>query len=308
MMMKNFTSYLILAVATLFFVACTKTENDSIPPKGVSGLSATPMNQAVQLTWVNPVDEDFDKTKIIVESNIVEIPKDYNSVLIENMENGKEYLFEISTCDVNGNYSESITIKCTPYKYVTSIIGREIESGTYDAVHPTFPVGIVVNGNQYKRTMQAGGTKYIWEGTWQKTNDTTYTYNYEYYTDDYRGIIHVANMVDKYNSAFCFDFKDTTFAVEEVYEKLEGPAGFITGKYMDYRKTTSDDEPSYNDTTHNFVTFTNDGVATYNNDGTIETSNWDNQDLLDGKYLFVNINSRIYLIDRKKKYVFAKQK
>jgi hypothetical protein len=309
-MKKDLIYYFVTLTISILFVCCQKVETNSIPPGPVSDLTAIPKNQAVWISWTNPVDVDFVKTKIVFDGNIIEIQKSENSALITELDNGKEYTFEISTADLSGNYSAVMTIKSTPDKYVTKLTGKETVDGTYLAVNSSFPRSIVIKGNQYKRTLQGGATKYIWEGTWQKENDTTYTFDYEYYTDDFRGIVHVADMLDKYNSAFCFDYADTTFYMEQAYEKIEGSMEFFPGLYKSYRKNFSEDEPSYSDTTYQYVSVTTEGLISFHTvsaDYTSnETANWTNQDLLDGNYLFVTINCRTYLIDRKKIFRFAK--
>jgi hypothetical protein len=297
--MKSKLRILAILIGTaVLFAACQEDKIDTTPPGNVSGLAATPKNQSVLISWTNPVDDDFASTKIVFEGETIEIGKEDESRLFEGLENGIEYTFEVSTVDLTGNSSEPVILKSTPDKYVTKVEGRNIEPGTYESVGGSFPVTIVINADDYKRTLTAGGADYIWEGFWAKENDTSYLFHYEYYTDDYRGITHVANITERKNAAFCYDYSDTTFYTQMVYEKIEGNEDFISGEYRLYSRAVSDD-PAYSDTTCYYASFTEAGIVTYSDsDNNIEIASWKNEDLLDGKFIFVLLNSKTYLIDR----------
>ena len=96
---------------------------DTIPPALVSSVSFVTGNNFVFLSWINPIDTDFEKVEIMF-SPIVENTSQtiyvlgeagkQSSVKIENLINDTEYVFSISSIDKNNNKSECVTVKATP--------------------------------------------------------------------------------------------------------------------------------------------------------------------------------------------------
>lgn len=296
--MKKFRA--LLVVLALITWSCEKeNEVDKTPPAVASGIAVSTMNSSVKITWTNPGDEDFAKIKIVYGNNTIEATKEETEKIITDLENGSEYTFSFITVDKLGNESEPVIIKAKPDKYVTKTNAIPVTSGTYSRIKPIFPVTITINNSQYKRIMEAGGTQFIWEGTWGIENDTTCKFNYIYHTIDIRGDKHVATMDEKNNIAISYVHADSTIYSETVFEKKEGSSDFLPGKYSYYLKTVSSDAPSYNKSTYNYVTISEDGKVTYSDsNGGTESSTWSNSDLLNGRFIFVKGNSKTYLIIR----------
>ena len=306
--MRNYLSLFLLGII-LVATSCSKDDDiDTIPPEKVTGITAEALNSAVLLKWINPTDEDFLLTKITYGETIVEVSAEKNEKRIENLINGTEYTFELYSVDREGNISEPITVAATPDKYVTIVQGNDIVNGTFDRLNSSFPIEIVFNNSSCVQTMEAGGTKYIWEGTWSFENDTTYKFDCEYYTDDFQGVTHVANIVKRRTPTFNYDYSDSTFYVEKAYLKIDGDEGLLQGTYKSYMKDISDDAPSYSDTTFFYANVSQDGNIEYSDsDGNTDSGDWDNQDLLDGNFLFVTYKDESYLVIREKSILYNKR-
>lgn len=291
-----------LSLMMFLILSCNKDDkddDDKTPPQTVSALSATSMNGAVEISWVNPTDEDFLSTKIQYGDVVVEIDKLKNELLVEGLVNGTKYTFNISTLDNDGNISESVAIQSTPDKYVTKVEGAAISSGTFNSIKSTFPVSVVINNYDYKRTMEAGSTQYIWEGAWSIENDTITKFDNNYHTVDFRGDKHVANIIERTNIALLYEYADSTIYVENVFEKTSGDENLLPGTYSYYIKSVSNDVPSYSDDTYYYATITDDGIISYSDsDNNDESSSWNNTDLLNGRFIFVTYKSKTYLIIR----------
>lgn len=305
--MKKYLSYILL-VLIFFATSCSNDDIDTTPPQQTSEITAEPLNSAVLLTWVNPSDEDFALTKITYGETSIEVIAGESEKTIENLTNGTEYTFELSTVDNEGNISEPVSIKATPNKYVTVIQGNDIEDGTFIRDLGPYSVTTVFSNTNCTQRTEAGGTEFIWEGTWSFENDTTYKFDCEYYTDDFRGITHVANIIKRKSPGFCYSYSDTTFFVEMAYRKVDGSKSFLQGSYRYYKRDNSTDVSSYSDTTIYYVEISEDGTINYSDsDGNSSSSIWDNQDLLNGEYLFATYKNETYLIIREESILYNKQ-
>lgn len=306
--MRNYLGLFLLGII-LVATSCSKDEDlDTIPPEQVTGITAEALNSAVLLKWINPTDEDFSLTKITYGETTIEVSAENNEKRIENLINGTEYTFELYTVDKEGNISEPITVDATPDKYVTIIQGNDIENGTYDRLDASFPIEVVFNNTNCIQTMEAGGTKFIWAGTWSYENDTTYKFDCEYYTDDFRGITHVANLIKRKTPVFTYEYSDTTFFVEKAYLKIDGEDGLLQGTYKSYIKDISEDVTSYSDTTYFYANISQEGTIEYSDsDGNSDSGVWTNQDLLNGNFLFISYKEETYLIIREKSILYNKQ-
>ncbi len=314
-MKLNLRTLIVLAGLALLVAACekdndeTKVVPDTTAPQVVSALKATAQNQKVLLEWGNPSDADFCKTVIVGNGKTIEVTKERTSAAVDGLTNGMEYSFEVYTIDNSGNKSSSVFATAKPDGYVTVLEGREFESGVYCQKGDPFSVEIKIDGSSYLRTLtNKQNEQFIWKGTVSKSNDTTYTFTYEYYTVSRMGTRHVANIENKINAMLCYSIADSSFYAEQVYEKIEGDARFIAGKYRSYAKSVSVDVPSYSDTTYTYLEFKADGSFSCVDSNYSDSDSWTNNDLIANNYLFVKLNGKTYLIDRKHCRVFGKKK
>lgn len=292
----------ILYITMMFFVifSCSEEENIAdLTPQNVTNILIQPMNTRVKLTWTNPEDKNFLKTKITYNDKIIEIDNTKESVLIDQLENGLEYTFYVYTEGVNGISSETVEVKATPDEYVTRIESSPISSGSYERLNTTIPISVTINNDQYKRELTAGGDQYIWEGTMNFENDTTYKFDFKYYRIGSLGQVHIADIIQRKNAAFNFELADSTFYIENAFEKIKGKEDFLPGTYRSYIKDVSSDEPSYSDTTYFYIEINEDGNVNYTTSGGYSHSfSWTNEELVQDKYLFISANNRIYLVKR----------
>lgn len=308
-------SFFILSLMTISMFSCDEDNStdetldiiDTTAPELVTELTATPLNTAVKLNWVIPTDDDFALTRIQFGENIIDVDETVNELLVEGLENNTEYTFSVSTIDDSENSSDAIEISATPDKYVTTIEGQDISSGSFKTIDATFPVTIEIDGSEYTRSFTAGTNQFFWEGTWRIENDTTYQFDYEYYSIISGQTNHVADLIDTKNMALTYDYSDSTFYIENIFEKIDGPDGFLQGNYKRYIKTVSSDDTSYNDTTYYYVEILEDGTITYeDSEETTETS-WGNEDLINDNFLFISYNDKTYLVDRNRNTLYYKE-
>jgi len=307
----NFTKLFRFALLAIILLQACKSEEakDTTPPLRVSDLIAEPVNQAVVLRWTN-TGENVKHFEITYGDQLLTLGTDKDFVRIDNLVNGQEYTFAMVVVGKNDVKSDPMTVIATPDKYVTQVEGKDFLSGTYRNTSYSLLTEVTITGNNYKKTLTAGNNKFIWEGTLNKQNDTTYRFVVEYSMISNMGTTHVANIVEDHNSVMCFSSLkgDSIYYVQTAYEKIEGDPKFLPGKYKRYIKSYSDDWLPGNDTTYYYIDIDANGnisrYDTFNLDVSNET--WTNDDLLNGNYFFVTLNSRIYIIDKKNTQLSAK--
>lgn len=93
-------------------------EDDFIPPADVTNLKAQAYSNAVELSWVNPDDSNLDNI-IVMQDGVVaeEVGAERSAVIIDGLENGKEYIFTVKTKSKTGVMSEGVQISATPVKH-----------------------------------------------------------------------------------------------------------------------------------------------------------------------------------------------
>lgn len=114
---------------------------DIVPPGIITEFTASPGDGTVALAWVNPVDDDFEKVKIMYK--IDSPPTDVNdgesayegkgtNKELKDLENDKEHYFRAFTFDVNGNINSdnSMQVTATPKeKPKVQFYGVRIDKG-----------------------------------------------------------------------------------------------------------------------------------------------------------------------------------
>lgn len=92
-----------------FFTQCEDSEGGFSP---VKYLAETAHHEAVKLTWMNPLDDNFSYVKIVEGSNIDSTTS--QEIIIDSLENDRTYTFKVTAYDVNNNASSSESITSTP--------------------------------------------------------------------------------------------------------------------------------------------------------------------------------------------------
>ncbi len=88
---------------------------DNTPPAEVTNLQATVGDRVIELTWVDPTDEDLDKIEVsgdLVYKVILD--KGVQQVTFNNVHNNLDYTIMVQTVDENNNISDGVTITATP--------------------------------------------------------------------------------------------------------------------------------------------------------------------------------------------------
>jgi len=66
------------------------------------------------LHWNDPSDEDLDRIRIKVSNRVIEVDRGVEQLLVEGLDNGREYRFAITAVDTSGNESETVEIALVP--------------------------------------------------------------------------------------------------------------------------------------------------------------------------------------------------
>lgn len=128
--MKNklFLLMLLTFCLSFFYLGCnnplgsdssSSNTTDTTPPAEVSNLSVTAGDKEVELSWLNPSDNDFDHCEIWYTTDTTTNTQfngtiDPQNTVIDGLTNNDEYTFNVITVDTNGNKSSGTTIKATP--------------------------------------------------------------------------------------------------------------------------------------------------------------------------------------------------
>jgi hypothetical protein len=97
----------------------TTPNTPDTPPAPVSGLTATPGDTQVTLTWTNPTDTDRAFIQITWTSSgttpqTADYDKETESEIIDGLTNGTEYTFTVKAKDNAGNLSDEVTTTAKP--------------------------------------------------------------------------------------------------------------------------------------------------------------------------------------------------
>ena len=154
---------------------------DVIPPGEVAGIVVTEGNSRLTITWIDPVDEDFQEVRIYEgEALIRTIVKGVQKTGITDLVNETAYAFVIRTVDTTGNESDGLTVTGTP-KAPASITVDVSVNNTTRVVTIT---GSVTSGEGQHVTVlvvnPSGGTDYID----QTTSGSNGIYQFSYMLDE----------------------------------------------------------------------------------------------------------------------------
>lgn len=87
---------------------------DETPPDPVSNAYGIPDDGCVLLNWNDPVNDDLDRIRITGPNRVIEVDKGVEQLLIDELDNGKEYRFVITALDTSGNESEGVESTSIP--------------------------------------------------------------------------------------------------------------------------------------------------------------------------------------------------
>ncbi len=124
---------------------------DNTPPADVTEVATDPLDEAVELTWQNPDDDDFAGLRIARDGaeDVVLAPSETGYV-VEGLLNGTNYTFTIHTVDEVGNISAGVSTGATPREktpYTLSATWRSFsESGAFSAASGVSPAVVPVTG------------------------------------------------------------------------------------------------------------------------------------------------------------------
>ncbi|MCG8697555.1 MAG: fibronectin type III domain-containing protein [Bacteroidales bacterium] len=291
---------------TLFlflFLSCEDENSDTTPPNTIQDLVVIAKNEQVLLQWKNPEDDDLHKIILAFNDTLIEIDPMHESITIKGLTNDTEYTFELYTVDKNGNQSIATTVKATPVHFVTTVNGKEFESGTYEKFGIN-PSKIIIDGINYDKSWGNDGNSGSMKGTLEKVNDTTYVCKIDYVFNDE----HMAYVEQKRNSVLCFELDDTTYFKENAYEKIEGENDKIVGKYQSTFMAYSTDNDNYNDTSYSYLEFKDNKDVEYSSSsGYSKSYKWSSDELNNNNYIFVKLNNRTYLIEKREGLLHIKQ-
>lgn len=100
--------------------------SDTTPPTEITNLNGIVNNEQVTLSWLDPVDSDFNKVKITYSpggNTPIEVAKGVQTVTISQLTNGTNYTFNIKSVDAKGNESQGITsVSYTPVPIATPAV------------------------------------------------------------------------------------------------------------------------------------------------------------------------------------------
>lgn len=112
---------------------------DTIAPREVEDVKVIAGDGKLNISWKNPSDKDFNRVQVCrvsedgSESIEAYVEKTNNSVLIENLTNGREYRFKLYAMDTSDNRSDGAEAKGTPvepmYRVTAPVFDKINEQG-----------------------------------------------------------------------------------------------------------------------------------------------------------------------------------
>jgi hypothetical protein len=164
------------------FTFTTKSPTDTTPPNDVTGLTATPSNGRVSLSWTNPTDADFkgvmlryrtdgthptSKTDGLLAADRTGVAGATDYFDHSNLTNGVTYYYSAFTYDTTLNYSSTAHAQATPISLSISSLSPN-RGSVGDSV--------VINGTGFGATQ--GNSKVTFNGiaaqvsSWSATSVT----------------------------------------------------------------------------------------------------------------------------------------
>ncbi|TAJ13842.1 DUF4959 domain-containing protein [Marinilabiliaceae bacterium JC017] len=278
-----------LFTSALVFTGCSEDDDaDTTPPSNVTDLSVESGDMFLKITWTQPEEDDFDKVKITLNHAETTVDKGTNQLIVEKLENGREYTFQVTTMDLAGNQSEKQTIKGIPRLLVKTFEGTYPEKGTY------------INNDDFKMALQLGDNNsykmamldFRWYGTLTKTTVGTFVCSTEE-----KSILNpemVTTSTDSMNIALTFTNENGTFYAQRLLEKVEGDVTLLPGKYtsFNYSKEIGSEYCIKKE-----LTVKEDGTYVMTvTDQEDKTGNWSTEDIRKGTISFIKVNYRTFLL------------
>lgn len=311
--MKVNVKLLLYFVAIAFLICSCEKDDEELPvSQPVSDVNIVAKNQMVEVSWENPTNELYQKSVLRYGDQEVELEKDQNYIVLENLTNGVEYSIEIISIDSNGTESEPVVVTATPDQFVTTYEGKDAFDGTYYREADGLRYKVEVSGSNLNYIM---GTmshyEWFFEGEVSNISDTSFVHDYVYSADpvyDEKKVISEGK--DLKSNEFCIEIDDEVFYVRYGYKKISGDSSFLPGKY---RRFYNDNYPEDEGTVSFYAEFDESGDGRFwTEDPQTEDTNeslvtWDNDQLLAGDYIFAEYKNEIYLISRDRDPLLKKQ-
>ena len=146
--------------------------SDITAPGTITSFSSTKTDSAVNLSWVNPTDIDFSKTKIVyktgsypasVSDGTVAYENSGTSVSITGLTNGTTYYFRAFTYDTTGN----INATTTGQQLSDSPSAQKIYGVRVDTANSNPDTGVTYIRDSIGFTAMSGGNGTLSWGSWQ---------------------------------------------------------------------------------------------------------------------------------------------
>ncbi len=306
----------LISVSLLMF-SCEK-EDEQLPELPVSdpvtSVEVIAGNQKVEVFWVNPSNELYEQSILRYGDQEIELSKDQDSVVLENLINGTEYSIEIVSIDSNGTESEPVVVTATPEPFVTVYEAKDAEDGIYFREESGLRYKVEISGNNLSYIIgTTSHYEWFFEGPVSEENDTSFVFDYVYSADPIFAEREVINEgKDIQTNEFCIELYGETYYVRTALRKISGDASFLPGKYSRfYNRIESDGEEIFNN--HYYAEFDEEGNGIFWNDDSQTDDNgetlvtWDNESLLNEDFIFAKYKNEIYLITKSRTTLLKKQ-
>lgn len=94
-------------------------EDEFLPAAEIENLKAQVYDKTVELTWTYPDDSTISSILVYDDDTLLEeLPFGKQSLIIDNLENGKQYTFTVKTKTIKGVLSEGVSVQAIPIKKI----------------------------------------------------------------------------------------------------------------------------------------------------------------------------------------------
>ena len=145
---------ILVASVAAVFTGCTQVGDflDFRPPADVSEAAAVGLDQALRVTWVDPVDEDLALLRITWAEQSETVAPGEERFTAEGLSNGTEHTVTISAVDRAGNASRGVSIGDTPMAPVSYEI-----TASWDSLLENDALSLATNSDSL--TVRSAGAK-----------------------------------------------------------------------------------------------------------------------------------------------------